>query len=821
MKELLLPIVAILAVACSASPETQANPTSCPKVDSVNETVHLAHETDCTKFYKCSHGKKYVMDCPLYESGHRLHFDPTLQVCVFPWQTNCTTLKSDCSSDGYMEPHPYNCALFYVCENGEKSLKQCDNERLFDSKSMSCVPKADATCGTYLHDCPTRKLLNPVVLPHECKCTEYYECVNGEAIERHCEAGKNFDVERRECVAAEYAKCYPNRPTGVKCPSKGVKYIADETDCGSYYECTDGDSQKLECNDGLSFDPITSMCTWPPNVECSRGRRTRSYARSSTEAIKRTTHPECPPVGSARLPHECSCSIYYTCDEGKRIREECPEGLIYDYIMERCDYPQTAVCSNSKFIRGFVSGRKMATASPWAAAECTADGTERIPHESDCKYYYQCSHGKKQLQMCYDGHYFNEIIESCDLPSNTDCEDRTVETTNSSPEIVCSCPVLDCEGIIRCPDQRNCSWYFQCENSIAVSKKCPDGLYYDPQNQICDYPGNVNCVPNQCPKGERNHHECQCDLYYECDENGKKVVQQCPPGMEFDYERKVCDVPEKVKCWPPKDDTPNGCQGKCPADSAGRLPHDDCDKYCECEGGKGKVVTCGRNKFYDHERGLCDFPENVKDLNCDPFPCDAHWSGTLLPNECYCDLYYECRNGTKIRERCEDGKNFDYEKQRCVPCTSAHCYARMEPEGIADCKETCLAANASVAIEHNDCHKYCECNECRLQVVRECGKRQFFNPSTRRCDWPEDIKGLSCEPFPCGPGADEQLPHECDCHLFYVCKDGKKYPDRCPDGYNFDYVSGKCVTSGGRCYKKPSKNMNEGVEDSVELRCQM
>lgn len=67
-------------------------PTKCPDEDSKDFTVHIAHDKDCSKFYKCQGGKKVPKDgllCPKMKSGGRLYFNPSLQVCDWPENVEC------------------------------------------------------------------------------------------------------------------------------------------------------------------------------------------------------------------------------------------------------------------------------------------------------------------------------------------------------------------------------------------------------------------------------------------------------------------------------------------------------------------------------------------------------------------------------------------------------------------------------------------------------------------------------------------------------------------------------------------------------------
>lgn len=41
-----------------------------------------------------------------------------------------------------------------------------------------------------------------------------------------------------------------------------------------------------------------------------------------------------------------------------------------------------------------------------------------------------------------------------------------------------------------------CNWctfqYYECEHGQPLQRFCSDGLYYNPETELCDFPGNVN-----------------------------------------------------------------------------------------------------------------------------------------------------------------------------------------------------------------------------------------------------------------------------------------------------------------------------------------
>lgn len=116
--------------------------TKCPLYD-VNETVILAHETDCTKAYKCSWGKRYLLECPWIDDKktEKLHFNVLKQYCDWPWNAGCIDCPGK-EEDGYpsirISYDTNSCSLYYQCVNGQKQLRGCING-CFSATCQDCV----------------------------------------------------------------------------------------------------------------------------------------------------------------------------------------------------------------------------------------------------------------------------------------------------------------------------------------------------------------------------------------------------------------------------------------------------------------------------------------------------------------------------------------------------------------------------------------------------------------------------------------------------------------------------------------------------------
>jgi len=48
------------------------------------------------------------------------------------------------------------------------------------------------------------------------------------------------------------------------------------------------------------------------------------------------------------------------------------------------------------------------------------------------------------------------------------------------------------------PHPTDCSLYYQCNGDLPILMDCPDGLYFDPQLNVCNWPDQVDCQNKDC-----------------------------------------------------------------------------------------------------------------------------------------------------------------------------------------------------------------------------------------------------------------------------------------------------------------------------------
>ncbi|XP_013169643.1 PREDICTED: peritrophin-1-like [Papilio xuthus] len=160
-----------------------------------------------------------------------------------------------------------------------------------------------------------------------------------------------------------------------------------------------------------------------------------------------------------------------------------------------------------------------------------------------------------------------------------------------------------------------CNKFIQCTHGEPVEMSCPDGLYFNVIEGICDWRGNVDCgfrivpnetkpeevipiqstikdeeitediketeadtsgeesiseeiqtetpdlpviefLPNGCPVDPEVHwllpHETFCNLFYYCVQ-GEREVKSCPFWLHFNRELQICDLPRNVECMELRD----------------------------------------------------------------------------------------------------------------------------------------------------------------------------------------------------------------------------------------------------------------------------
>ncbi|KAH8357622.1 hypothetical protein KR200_004827, partial [Drosophila serrata] len=141
-----------------------------------------------------------------------------------------------------------------------------------------------------------------------------------------------------------------------------------------------------------------------------------------------------------------------------------------------------------------------------------------------------------------------ESAEDTTIETTTD-QSTTLETTEEDPITTLPPPVLcdDEEFFLPAPD---CREYYQCLYGVGVLKKCPDGLYWDRELNVCGW-DSPYCIEDGDKSTEAPSLSCSsglpflpylpdCTKFIQCVYNiGFKL--NCPGGLYWNQPLQSCD----------------------------------------------------------------------------------------------------------------------------------------------------------------------------------------------------------------------------------------------------------------------------------------
>jgi len=94
-------------------------------------------------------------------------------------------------------------------------------------------------------------------------------------------------------------------------------------------------------------------------------------------------------------------------------------------------------------------------------------------------------------------------------------------------------------------DSEDCSMYWVCDQTGVFHMPCPDGLYFNEGEGVCDYPENVLECPFECKEDGMFMDRADCAKYYWC-VGEQQYHMDCPDELWFNNAEQGCDWPENV-----------------------------------------------------------------------------------------------------------------------------------------------------------------------------------------------------------------------------------------------------------------------------------
>ncbi|XP_055595389.1 uncharacterized protein LOC129745998 [Uranotaenia lowii] len=245
-------------------------------------------------------------------------------------------------------------------------------------------------------------------------CSFFVSCLNSTEVELECRpSGTLFDYERQVCDYEEFVTCFsPDR-----CAAEPDGLIPSE-DCSKFHICRGGAKvEEVTCvPSGTLFDYIRGVCDHPSNVVCWGSSQNLCEGK-----------PDGAPVPDK------DCSYFSEClngEAGEPIRCQ-PEGTVFDYQREVCDFVGEDVC----WTGGNIGGGNSTTEAPGTTVAptrppspelppgtCNGIQVGSLPYPNDCTMFIACILGQPLLQPCPPGQIYIESIAQCGKGDINTCE---------------------------------------------------------------------------------------------------------------------------------------------------------------------------------------------------------------------------------------------------------------------------------------------------------------------------------------------------------------------------------------------------------------
>jgi len=206
-----------------------------------------------------------------------------------------------------------------------------------------------------------------------------------------------------------------------ECPEKeelGIPtYLPDSNNCTIYYECSNGHAIPNVCPGELLWNTDLNTCDFPNNVDCEKGESKKA----------KIVHPltvvgECPINEGLPtfLPDSEDCQVYYECSNGVPIKFTCKDNLVWNTVLNTCDFPKNVNCNKEK-------SKKQKSIHPYKpVGECPVPQGSLpvyLPDSDDCSIFYECDAAGTPVQKeCMPGLEFNPTTHVCEFPQTAKCK---------------------------------------------------------------------------------------------------------------------------------------------------------------------------------------------------------------------------------------------------------------------------------------------------------------------------------------------------------------------------------------------------------------
>lgn len=213
--------------------------------------------------------------------------------------------------NGFNVNNPVNCRAFWTCQNGNPWENECEIGYSFNQNQQSCDPP------------------------------EYHQCVDVDlptTTEPSTEAndattiGVNTPLPPIDSPDSDEDLIYPDNGIPHQCLGRPNGFLINNpANCRAFYVCIGNIAGTAECPPNFNFNEELQLCD-------------NQYFCQDNEL----NNDLCPNEGIHAFEKINSCTEFHFCFGGFHSIRRCADGLHFNSIESRCDFPEQAVCQRER-----------------------------------------------------------------------------------------------------------------------------------------------------------------------------------------------------------------------------------------------------------------------------------------------------------------------------------------------------------------------------------------------------------------------------------------------------------------------------------------
>jgi len=247
-------------------------------------------------------------------------------------------------------------------------------------------------------------------------------------------------------------------------------------------------TQETQCKYGENYNPSTTSCAPPDQVDCG-GRPTVA----TTSAWSTIPDGLLCVTANQVIPDPTDCKSFWQCDADLTpIRKHCDYDKYFDVSSGECAAESDVDCGSRSTIP---------STTPYGV-DCIV-ANQQIPDPTWCNAYWVCNSDLVPVRReCNQGTYYDPTSLTCMDAADEDCGSRSTLTTAMTTVASSEICVVSGQYI---PDPTYCNLYWTCDANLTPTRQdCGTNYYFDATTNGCTYYVYATCSTGHTYTAELN-----------------------------------------------------------------------------------------------------------------------------------------------------------------------------------------------------------------------------------------------------------------------------------------------------------------------------